>query len=202
MTAGLHEPLTTDWMETLSGRKFSPFDEDPDFELRDLVWGVARAQRYAGQFKEEVEHYSVAEHQVLMARWLMARERHTFDLGMAPGEFKEVVRCAATHDLPEGLLLDMVRPIKRHDAFYRQAEARFSGAIARRYGLLHPMHVIVKELDNRILVDERAQAMNPSGNHWGSIDGQEPMGITLQFWSPRRAAKELFDLLDELGVHD
>jgi 5'-deoxynucleotidase YfbR-like HD superfamily hydrolase len=124
----VHEPLTADWMETLSGRRFSPFDDEPDFELRDLVWGVARAQRYAGQFKEDVEHYSVAEHMVLMARWLMARERHRFDLDMDAGQFKEVVRCAATHDLPEGLLLDMVRPIKRHDAFYREAEARFAGA--------------------------------------------------------------------------
>lgn len=197
---GQLEPASTDWLETFSGRRFNPFDPEPDFELRDLVWGCARAQRYNGQFKEEVEHYSVAEHQVLMARWMM--DQSPADFGMTSGPFIWAIRTAACHDLQEGLIGDMVRPLKRNDQFYKDAEDHLSAALARRYGLQFPLPPVVKWLDNRILVDERAQAMNPSSNHWGSIEGLEPMGITLQFWSPRRAAQELFDLLEELGVHD
>lgn len=194
------EPVTTDWMETQSGCKFNPFDEEPQFTLSDLVWGVARAQRYNGQFKEEVEHYSVAEHLVLMTR------HHISTLPAwattVEGATRQTLRTMACHDLQEGLIGDMVRPLKRSDAFYQAAEDRMCAVLARRYQLQFPLPRIVKELDNRILVDERAQAMNPSSNNWGSIEGLQPLGITLQFWSPRRAAAELFELLDLLGVRD
>lgn len=194
------EPVSTDWLETLSGRRFNPFDPEPDFELRDLVWGCARTPRYNGQFKEEVEHYCVGEHLVLMTRWLLSQ--NPADFGLTPVELRQMARTAAGHDLQEGLVGDMVRPLKRNDPYYRAAEDKLSAVLARRYGFQFPLPPLVKWLDNRILVDERAQVMNPSGNDWGSIDGLEPLGITLQFWSPRRAASELFGLLEELEVRD
>ena len=183
------------WSETMSGCRFDPHDDHPQFTLVDLVWGCARAQRYAGQFRADVEHYSVAEHQVLMARHVMAGRR------AAELSIEELLdaRSAATHDLTEGLYSDLIRPLKKGFPEYVAAEERFARDIARRYLLPYPMRPRVKELDSRIIRDERLQAMNPSPNTWAT-DALEPLGVELQFWSPRRAAQELSDLLAELRV--
>lgn len=194
-----HAPLTTDWLETISGKRFNPFDPEPELSLRDLVWGCARMPRYNGQFKEEVDHYSVAEHLVLLTRKL-AEDLPAW-VWEYEGENRKLLRTAACHDLQEGVIGDMVRPLKRSDPFYCKAEDALCVVLARRYDLSLPLPARVKEFDNRILVDERRQAMNPSPNSW-AIDGLEPIGVELQFWSPRRAAAELFDLLDKLGVRE
>lgn len=194
-------PLSKDWMETQSGLAFAPLDEDPQYALADLVWGCARMCRFAGQISPEHEHYSVAEHLVLLTRWLMQTDDPEIVELMpdTPAECRRVLRTLAAHDLQEGLVQDMVRPMKRQDPFYRKVEDRLSAHMARRWDLIFPLPSVVKLIDNRALVDERAQALRPSGLHWGSIEGMKPLGIELQFWSPRRAAEELFRLLEELG---
>lgn len=193
-------PVSSDWLETMSGHKFAPLSLKPEYSLRDLVWGCARLCRFGGQISEEHEHYSVAEHLVLATRWLM-ETRAPEVCALMPDTrdaCRRVVRTMAAHDLQEGLVGDMVRPMKRQDAFYRRAEDYLSAHLSRRYDLLFPLPEVVKLVDNRILVDERSQALSPSGNVWAT-DGLEPLGVRLQFWSPKRAAAELFKLLEELG---
>lgn len=188
----MSEPVTTVWMETLSGHRFDPVAEEPEYHLHDLIWGCARECRYAGQIRTDVEHYSVAEHQTHMTRWAM---RHF------PAMPREYLRSCAMHDLHEGLIKDMTRPMKKRNPEFCRMEDDFNAKVARRFGFIFPTPEWVKNLDNRILVDERAQAMNPSGNTWAS-DGLTGLGVRLQFWSPSRAAREYAVLLGELGVGD
>jgi hypothetical protein len=185
-------PRTTAWMETLSGAQFNPTDEAPRYHLHDLIWGVARDCRYSGQIKRDVEHYSVAEHMVLMTRWAM---RHF------PAMPREQLRTCAMHDAQEGLVGDMTRPMKKVVPQFGVVEDQFAEKMAARFDLIFPLPDWIKQLDNRILVDERAQAMNPSPHNWAT-DDLSPLGVTLQFWGPRRAALEYAGLLYELGVGD
>lgn len=186
------ESVTTDWLETITGQQFTPFAHDPHFTLKSLVWGCARETRFSGQYSEHLDFYSVAEHQVLLTDWVRERFPGNYDL--------KDLRTIAMHDAPEGLIKDIVRPIKRISPDYHRLEDWFWPYVARRYDLHLILPDWIKELDNRILVDERQQAMNPSGNHWASIDDLEPLGVYIKGWVPREAAYRYERLLRDLGV--
>lgn len=64
-------------------------------------------------------------------------------------------------------------------------EVRIEQAVADKYSLMYPFPQEVRELDTRILMDERAQAMEPSNNVWGVV--ADPLEVELQFWDPPTA---------------
>jgi hypothetical protein len=93
----------------------------------------------------------------------------------------------------------MVRPLKRHMPEYRAAEDRVAWAVYEAFRLdpgMEPPEV--KALDNRILMDERAQVMSPTGDTWNYGGAREPLGVTLEFWSPERAEREFLTLFSKL----
>ena len=57
----------------------------------------------------------------------------------------------------------------------------------------YPLVPRVKELDNRILVDERAALMSDSGNDWDAIGHLAPLGVQIEGWPPEKAKKEWLD---------
>ena len=195
---------TNVWAETLTGLQFNPAHEHPQFELADLVWGCARICRYGGQIKPGDFHYSVLEHQYLMtmhalAKWFGATDLST--IYMLPELARREMRTVAMHDLPEGLIGDMVRPLKKQLPSYCTLEDSFAAKVARRYDCLHPMPAWVKDLDNRILVDERKQVMSRSMNIWAS-DTLQPLGVQINFWKPADAVAIYCGLLQALGVRE
>lgn len=159
-----------DWMQTFTGRRFWPLDPRPeDVCIEDIAHSLALQCRYGGHC---VRFYSVAEHSVLLAH--KARPEHALWLLL--------------HDASEAYVSDMVRPLKRFMPQFREAEDRVAWAIYRRFGLNpadEPREV--KELDNRILIDERAQLMRPTGQQWHYGGETEPLGVTLAYWDPRTA---------------
>lgn len=191
--------LTNDWLETNTGFKFNPFTDPavPNYSLKDLVWGISRACRYGGQIRDEVDHYSVAEHSVLLTRhaWKELYGNRPY-AELKPHELMEL-RTIAGHDLGEGLLTDMVRPIKKAMPEYTKIAYAFDVRLAVRFGMIFPLPKWVSELDTHILRDERAQVMNPSANVW-TADSVEPLGVTVNFWSPRTAYFFMGKLLREL----
>lgn len=161
-----------DWMQTSSGRQFWPLDPRPEeIHIEDIAHALGMLCRYGGQC---LRFYSVAEHCVLMAR-------------AAPAEYK---LAALLHDASEAYLSDVIRPIKPHLSNYLEIEARLERAIAERFGLTWPMPAEVKRLDTAILADERDQAMAPPPVPWSQTT-EPPLGVTLQFWTPKRA-REVF----------
>lgn len=201
------QPTTTAWMQTCSGRRFNPTDENPDYTLKDLLWGNARECRYAGQLSDEVDFYSVAEHQVLMTEYFI-REYHPTHVpvelgGLGPQNLprwaKQEARTVAMHDAHEGLLKDMTRPMKKVCPDFCELEERFAKHVARRYDLIWPLPDWLKTLDNRILVDERLQLMVKTDDVWAS-DHLKPLGITVQQWTPRVAYWKYLQLLRQLDT--
>jgi hypothetical protein len=177
------------WLETFSGRQFFFMRPTPDMiDVADIAYALGRLCRYGGHTQQ---FYSVAEHSVLLARWLEAG-----------GCDALTVFSGLMHDATEGYLVDIPRPIKHVLRDYRVIEDGLAMAIHDKFGVLYPLPRIVHEADSRILVDERAQAMSDSGNEWGT-DGLVALGVSLQFWlpdeAPHRFLAEFARLQDALG---
>ena len=175
-----NEDRKGDWMETVSGVRFFPLDPRPeDVRHSDIAHHLSRLNRYCGAIK--YEHYSVGYHSAIMAEWLYKTYGCPF-----------VAYQGLMHDAPETYISDMVRPLKRQPemkAFTETEQLIWDRAIVPMDPYLRLAFKLddrVLEADNRILVDERAQVMNQSGNSWG-IDHLEPLGVTLLDISPTAA---------------
>lgn len=171
---------TGDFMQTFSGRAFWPLDPQPDeVFIEDIAHSLSLQCRYAGHC---VKFYSVAEHSVLIARWLL--ENHG----------PQVALWGLLHDAPEAYVVDVPRPLKPFLANYKGIEAGVMAAISSRYGLAADMPDAVHEADGRIICDELVNLL-PMVWH-GKHD--DPLGVTLEYWSPEEAEVEFLAAFDAL----
>jgi hypothetical protein len=173
------------WIECHSGTRFTPLNPQPqDVKLIDIAHHLSRLNRYNGAIK--LEHYSVAEHSVVLALWLLKEYKDPF-----------LAYQGLMHDATEAYIGDMVRPLKAFMPSFTEAEERLWIAIVQSCPLLltsgTTLDPLVVEADHRILVDERAQVMNPSNNDWGMGD-IIPLGANLHGWSPNVARNRFLDV--------
>lgn len=172
-----------DWMQTVSGRQFWPLDPRHDeIFIEDIAHPLSMACRYAGHC---LRFYSVAEHSVLMARWLRSA-----------GETEAVQLCALLHDAPEAYLVDVPRPVKPFLTEYKAIEGRLWLMVAARFGISPNIPSIVKFADESILADEQQQNMAPCVEPWNLQHG--PLGVTLQYWHPAQAKAEFLGEFERL----
>ena len=170
---GEHEPARFgDWMQTFTGRQFWPMDPRPsEIEIDDIAHSLAMQCRYAGHCNR---FYSVAEHSVHVASWVAK---------VAPRPY---ALAGLLHDATEAYLVDVPRPVKPFLPGYKEAEARLWNVVAERFfGYALAIPAIVHEADNRILNDERQQNMSTPPQEWAHTG--DPLGITLEFWTPEQA---------------
>lgn len=180
MSAAVSPDRLGDWMQTFTGRQFWPLDPRPEeIDIADIAHALAHDCRYGGHC---LRFYSVAEHSVLLARAVAPQHR----------------LAALMHDSPEGYLRDLVRPVKRTMPAYRTAETAIWLAICARFGLPPELPAEVHQADNRILVDERQQNMAPPPAPWADCEQVEPLGVTLQFWTPMMAEIQFLAMFDTL----
>lgn len=182
-----------DWMQTFSGRRFWPLHpRAEDVCVEDIAHALSLQCRYGGHC---LWFYSVAEHSVLLAKWVL-------DHGAGSIVERRILALwLLLHDGGESYVSDMVRPLKRHMPEFRNVEDGVTWAIYERFGLdpaMEPREV--KQLDNRILMDERAQVMCPTGDDWHFGGETEPLGVKLQFWSPERAEQEFLAMFGHLAA--
>jgi hypothetical protein len=166
-----------DWLQTYTGRKFWPLDpRAEDVCIEDIAHALSMQCRYGGH---SMQFYSVAEHSVHIYRWLAA------------GNYAPNVRLAGLlHDATEAYVADVPRPLKRHLAGYKDAEAVVWRAVAERFGLVgyeDDLPTVVHEGDNRILGDEVARLMVPMEWH---AKHDDPIGAEIECWPPERAEAE------------
>lgn len=170
--------MSRDWIQTMTGRKFRPFEPAIEaIDIRDVARGLATTCRYRGQIARR-DFYSVAEHSVLVSH-------------LVPFEF---AREGLMHDAAEAYIGDIPRPIKRQPqlAGFVACEDEIHKVIAQKYGLrVDPTaHAAVKEFDDRILVDEiRALMMDPQLYYEEStwLQGLEATGVRIIGLSPSQA---------------
>lgn len=172
-----------DWMQTATGRQFWPLDPRVDeIFIDDIAHSLGMACRYAGHC---LQFYSVAEHCVLMTRWLESNG-YSWDEQLT----------ALLHDAPEAYLVDVPRPVKPFLSEYKAIENRLWIMLAGKFGVSPNMPSIVKFADEAILADEQAQNMAPCVAPWNLEHG--PLGVTLQFWQPARAKAEYLSEFERL----
>ena len=115
---GPNAPL--DYIETFTGRRFSPLSPDPSaIVIVDIAHALSHQCRFSGHTRY---HYSVAQHSVLVAMRCPAEDQ----------------KWAALHDGSEGIgYRDIPRPFKRTSYMrgYRRAEKIAMHAIADAFGL-------------------------------------------------------------------
>jgi hypothetical protein len=109
-------------------------------------------------------------------------------MGFPPAVQLEVL----LHDCGEAYLPDIARPIKHYFPEAVRMEHAVHEMVRRWVGFdaLTPCPTaIIKEMDSRIIRDERAQLMYQSGNVW-LVDVFEPLGITIEGWAPQEAKQK------------
>lgn len=183
----------SDWMQTSTGKQFV-FD-NPTFDIEDIAKSLAKSCRYNGHTKDLL-FYSVAEHCVLIADWLFDKSHYDDSLNYEASN--ERAYNGLMHDWVEGYISDMVRPLKKRMPDFCAYEDELFSKGAAQFRLLDPIPDYVKLCDNRILVDERAQAMTATKHDWG-LSGLRPLGVTLQFWTPKVAYGHFMDAFHMYG---
>lgn len=174
-----------DFMQTYTGRKFWPLDpRAEDVDIRDIAHSLALQCRYAGHC---IQFYSVAEHCVHISRWLQR----------VCGPHSQAALYGLMHDAAEAYTVDVPRPLKRHLVGYKEAEADVMAAICDAFKMDREFPPIVHEADTRIIADEL------SNLRWMSwhTKHDDPLGVSLKYWSPVQAEIEfLAEFAELMGV--
>lgn len=175
-------PRNGDFMQTYTGRKFYPLDPKADEVcIEDIAHSLSLQCRYAGHC---ILFYSVAEHSVLIARWLV--KNHFGPLTALHG---------LLHDAAETYLVDLPSPVKRDMPIYKAMEERvWREAIAPAFGLSAKIPDVVHEVDSRIIADELVN-LKPMDWHKGH---DNPLGVSIGCWSPSVAEEEFLATYDAL----
>ena len=167
-------------LQTFTGRHYWPCDPQPhEVFIEDIAHSLSLQCRYTGHC---LRFYSVAEHSVLIARSLAANH--------AP----EVALAGLLHDATEAYCVDIPRPLKPYLTNYKGIEEKNWLAIAARFGLSAELPVHVHNADNRIIADELVNLV-PMPWH---ARYNNPLGVTLRFWSPEKAEQEFMATFDAL----
>jgi hypothetical protein len=149
----LGRPRRGTWMMTWSGVRFWPLDPLADeVEYDDICIGTARECRYGNHCRE---FYSVAEHEVIVSLYA---ERFARERGWSEDDVLLAAREGLIHDSGEAYIGDMIRPIKHQPVMrgFRRAEKLIQRQVFIRFGVepTSASSALVKEIDNRVLVDE------------------------------------------------
>lgn len=151
--------------------------ENSKFKLIDIARGLSNTCRFGGQLKQ---FYSVAEHSVRCAKLAL----HQYDLPC------DVVSAVLLHDASEAFCCDIPRPLKLMLKEYKPIEASVQAAIYKRYGLLEVAEQnmgVIKEIDNRLLKNERNYFFKDDGIKWEGEDEVKNIEETPQPFSPTTA---------------
>lgn len=141
----LHQPILTapgdhrngDWTQTYMGVQFWPLDPRPhEILLEDIAHSLAKICRYNGH---SIDHYSVAEHSVLVSQHV--RPEHRLQ--------------ALMHDAPEAYLGDVIRPVKKYLKDFGEHENRLLFLMGPKFWFNAKLHENVHHVDDSILADEK-----------------------------------------------
>ena len=181
-------------MLTASGRDFLPMHIMPDeVRITDIAHALSLICRFGGH---TVEHYSVAQHSLLVQRILD-------DMNASP----EVQLAGLMHDAHEAYIGDMPTPIKAvigYDWFCLEQQA--SQAVQSAFGLArisNEYKTLIKTADLVALATERRDLMRFDANcnfAWDILDGVSPFHepATTGSWSPQWWQSMFLDQFMEL----
>ena len=177
------------YIQTVSGRRFSPLEPDPvEVDIDDIARALSNQCRFGGNARV---FYSVAQHCCLVA-----------DLVAARGGDVEAQLAALLHDASEAYLVDLPHPLKHRSALgrlYAEIERPLQAAICERFGLAEAAPRMLKEVDRALLATER-RAVSSEAWPWPELDGFEPLDLEIEPWLPQRAYEEFLARYERLAA--
>lgn len=175
----------TDFMETYTGGQYSLSNIQPeDIVIEDIAHSLSYLCRYNGHCSR---FYSVAIHCCVLA-----------DFAVYRGYSDREVLTTLMHDAAESYMGDMIRPLKILLPEFIAIESAIEKVIAEKYNLIFPMPDWLKDMDSRVLLDERAAVMlNGKCNTW-DVEKLEPLYVSIPDWSPAKAEEEFLHRFCEL----
>lgn len=170
-------------MHLFSGDIVDPLAEGFVPRIEDIAHSLSMQCRYNGHTRE---FYSVAEHSVHVARWVMAQYG-------TPQIKRRAGRTALLHDAAEAYLGDVARPIKWRLPGYAQMEEQVAAAIADEFGLdTLSWCEHLQDADNRIILDEMHTLFD--GQVDPSLVHLDPLGVAIEGWHPNYAAHKFLQM--------
>lgn len=184
----------SDWfMSATGGLCYVHNPASSSIDIRDIAAALSRLCRFGGHLRDDVDHYSVAQHSVLVSR--VCRPENAL-VGLL-------------HDATEAYLQDLIQPLKRSLPTYKELERIWAREIGERFGLgprLVDLPPDVKEADKILLATEmRDLAENvPKRAAWLKRCGAKPLLSTIEplsAWGARRAFIARFQILTGRESH-
>lgn len=168
------------FMSTFGGRRIDPTNPNPlDLHIVDIAHALSQLCRFTGH---TITFYSVAQHSLLVSM-------------NCPDGFKLE---GLLHDAAEAFISDLSRPLKHHPSMtaYRELEETVDSVIRAHYELPPTMSPEVKDVDNKLVVDESLALMV---NHdWA--EGNPRLGLRIYPLPPAEAERafiaQFLDLTD------
>lgn len=140
------------YIELGDGTFWYPGRDDNTFSVDALARAVAKLCRFTGHTSE---FYSVAEHLVKISYAVPE------DLALE----------ALVHDLHEGLVNDLSRPVKYYiGGTYKALEDKAETELRRYLGVPEKLNPIVKDADIKMCLIEANDLMPSRGKHWDYYD--------------------------------
>jgi 5'-deoxynucleotidase YfbR-like HD superfamily hydrolase len=167
------------------GRFFDLANPDGVVSIEVIARSLSRLCRFTGHMKPEVEHYSVAQHSVLVSR-------------LVPPKF---ARQGLLHDIAEALLGDVSAPLKRLLPDYRAIEHKVERSLFAWFGLPAELDPCVKYADLVALVTEKRDLMaTPTDDtgEWRDTDHIPAAFATIYPWTARAAEAAFLERYREL----
>jgi radical SAM superfamily enzyme len=180
----LHAQITDrgPWQHTSSGQAFFLSDPRPEeVDVRVIARAMSRQCRYNGHYAEHVNHYSVAQHCVLVARWMWRDMQNV-----------KAIYAGLHHEDAEAYMGDIISQVKKLVPGIKMLEHNIEVATRKAMGVEWNDKVksIVKEYDFIALATEVRDIMPPnlSKQTWGDLP--EPRAERIVPWTAKAAEEE------------
>lgn len=111
-----------------------------DVRVEEIAHALSRLCRFGGHCRE---HYNVAHHAVLVARWLQDKGAPT-----------AVVYAGLHHDDTEAYLGDVISPLKKLLPKYQEFEDTFAKVISKALDFEYPFPDLLKTADREVFFIE------------------------------------------------
>ena len=171
-----NDNCSTTFIQIAKGKTFDFLNPDlSNIEVEDLVVSLAKQNRYTGYTKYP---YSVAQHSVLMSE--NCEEIYAYPCLM--------------HDLHEGLISDMAKPLKDLLPGFKKMEEKIEKLVHKRFNLVIPEKVYWYDI--RLLMDEKKQLMEKCEKSWNILN--KPLGVKITEWSWKEAYFRFMERYEEL----
>lgn len=146
------------------------------YDIYDIAAALSRICRFTGHLLDSVEHYSVAQHCVIVSD--IVEPEHAY--------------AALMHDAVEFVVGDMNGPLKQLVPEYKAIEKRCEAEIFSRFRVPHPLHPSVKRADLIAFFTEKRDLTAGSGHDWPGAENYPPLAKKIRPW---RQAEAMFRFL-------